>query len=33
LEVLKAEHGPGSRVAVLPDATSGIPETELEESR
>jgi len=26
LEVLKAHHGPGSRVAVLPDATSGIPE-------
>jgi nickel-dependent lactate racemase len=26
LEVLRAEHGPGSRVAVLPDATAGIPE-------
>ena len=32
LEVLKGEHGPGSRVAVLPDATSGIPETALEAS-
>ena len=26
LEVLRSYHGPGSRVAVLPDATSGIPE-------
>jgi hypothetical protein len=26
LEVLKAEHGAGSKVMVLPDATSGIPE-------
>jgi len=26
LEALKAEHGPGSKVAVLLDATSGIPE-------
>jgi nickel-dependent lactate racemase len=26
LEALEAEHGPGSRVAVLPDATSGFPE-------
>jgi len=33
LEVLKTEHGSGSRVAVLPDATSGIPETALEETR
>ncbi len=33
LEVLKTEHGSGSRVAVLPDATSGIPETALEEPR
>lgn len=32
IEVLKTEHGPGTRVAVLPDATSGIPETMLEES-
>ena len=30
LEVLKAEHGLKPRVAVLPDATSGIPETALE---
>jgi len=30
LEVLKAEHGPRPKVAVLPDATSGIPETALE---
>jgi len=33
LEVLKTEHGSGSKVAVLPDATSGIPETALEEPR
>ena len=33
LEVLKTEHGPGSRVSVLPDATFGIPETAMEESR
>ncbi len=26
LEVLKSYHGPGSKAAVLPDATSGIPE-------
>lgn len=26
IEALEAVHGPGSRVAVLPDATSGIPE-------
>lgn len=32
LEALKAEHGSAARVAVLPDATSGIPETALEES-
>jgi len=33
LEVLRMKHGPRTRVAVLPDATSGIPETALEESR
>jgi len=26
LEALEAAHGPGSKVAVLPDATSGFPE-------
>jgi len=30
IEVLRAKHGPEAKVAVLPDATSGIPETALE---
>jgi len=29
LEVLRAEHGSNAKVAILPDATSGIPETAL----
>jgi nickel-dependent lactate racemase len=29
LEVLGSEHGPHPRVAILPDATSGIPETRI----
>ena len=29
LEVLRTEHGPHPRVAILPDATSGIPETRM----
>lgn len=30
LEVLRTEHGPHPRVAILPDATSGIPEAMIE---
>jgi len=30
IEELRKHHGPGSRVAVLPDGTSGIPEKAIE---
>jgi hypothetical protein len=31
IDALQAEHGPGSKVAVLPDATMGIPENFLDD--